>query len=98
MTRKLATSARFEPSTKTIRSVPENYWLASMDSWDGAIDHGAMALIFAAAPDMLVALKNALPWLIKAENDDCFQHCAAPLGGKKAIERIQAAIAKATAS
>lgn len=33
---------RYEPSTQTIRSVPENYWLASVkdgevvfDSWDG---------------------------------------------------------------
>lgn len=36
------TKFKYEPSTQTIRSVPENYWLASVkdgklvfDSWDG---------------------------------------------------------------
>lgn len=50
---------RFEESTKTIRSDPTNYWLASMDSWDGAVDHNANAALIAAAPDMLAALKSA---------------------------------------
>jgi hypothetical protein len=57
MTRKTPTAARFELGTRTIRSVPENYWLASMDSWDGAVDHDATALIFAAGPEMLVELE-----------------------------------------
>lgn len=34
---------RYEAETKTIRSVPTNYWLATMDSWDGAIDNAANA-------------------------------------------------------
>lgn len=42
---------RFEPETKTIRSVPKNYWLASMNSWDGAVDHDANAALIAAAPE-----------------------------------------------
>ena len=41
----MITNLRFEPSTRTIRSVPENYWIATVkenktlvfDSWDGAI-------------------------------------------------------------
>lgn len=57
--KKIPTAARYEESTKTIRSVPENYWLASMDSWDGAVDHAATALLFAAAPEILAALKEA---------------------------------------
>jgi hypothetical protein len=52
--------------------------------------------LIATAPDLLAALENALPWIIKAQNDHAFDGCAAPLGGKKAIERMQAAIAKAT--
>jgi hypothetical protein len=38
------TKLKYEPGTKTIRSVPENYWVASVkngkvvfDSWDGAV-------------------------------------------------------------
>lgn len=51
---------RFEESTKTIRAVPQNYWLATMDSWDGAVDHEANARLIAAAPDLLEALELAL--------------------------------------
>lgn len=55
--RKRAKAARYEHSTQTIRSVPENYWLATMNSWDGAIDHGYHALLFTAAPAMRDALE-----------------------------------------
>lgn len=48
---------RYEPATKTIRSVPENYWIASMNSWDKAVDHQANAKLIAAAPELLYALK-----------------------------------------
>ena len=34
---------RYEVATKTIRAVPSNYWLATMDSWDGAVNHQANA-------------------------------------------------------
>lgn len=50
---------RYEAETKTIRSVPANYWLASMDSWDGAVDSVANARLIAAAPELLEALKEA---------------------------------------
>ena len=49
---------KFEPGTKTIRSEPANYWLATMDSWDGAVDHEANARLIAAAPDLLAALQD----------------------------------------
>lgn len=42
-TKHTPTPWRYEASTKTIRSVPANYWLATMDSWDGAIDNEANA-------------------------------------------------------
>jgi len=51
---------RYEESTKTIRSVPGNHWLATMDSWDGAVDHAANAHLIAAAPELLAALENLL--------------------------------------
>ena len=60
MLKKIVSVARYEPGTKTIRSVPENYWLASMDSWDSAVDHERMAYIFAAAPELLEALDDLL--------------------------------------
>lgn len=49
---------RYEAATKTIRSVPANYWLATMDSWDGAVNHEANAKLIAAAPEMLEALRQ----------------------------------------
>jgi hypothetical protein len=49
---------RFEESTKTIRSIPQNHWIASMDSWDGAENHTANARLIAAAPDLLAALQD----------------------------------------
>ena len=49
---------RYEEGTKTIRAVPSNYWLATMDSWDGAVDHAANARLIAAAPRMLEALER----------------------------------------
>ena len=48
---------KYEPETRTIRSVPSNHWVASMNSWDGAEDHQANARIIAAAPDLLAALQ-----------------------------------------
>ena len=48
---------RYEPETRTIRSVPSNHWVASMNSWDGAENHQANARIIAAAPDLLAALQ-----------------------------------------
>ena len=34
----------YEKGSKTIRSLPKNYWLATMDSWDGEVDNEANAL------------------------------------------------------
>lgn len=51
---------RYEASTQTIRSVPANYWLATMDSFDGAVNHEANAHLIAAAPELLEALAAVL--------------------------------------
>lgn len=56
----MAQAWRYEPSTKTIRSVPENYWIASMDSCEGAVDHEENARLIAAAPMLLSALRGLL--------------------------------------
>lgn len=45
-----------------------------------------------AFPAMLDALKNAMPWLVKADIDGAFNGCALPLGGKKAWQQMQRAI------
>lgn len=85
---------RYEESTKTIRSIPENYWIATMDSWDGAVNHAANSRLIAAAPDMLEAL-NGL-----------FEHCSMihkhwgdnsnQKEAENAIKKARAAINKAT--
>jgi hypothetical protein len=48
----------YEQETKTIRSVPANYWIATIDSYDGAINNAANAALIAAAPELLEALKE----------------------------------------
>lgn len=48
----------YEPETKTIRSKPGNHWIASMDSFDGAVDHEYSAKLIAAAPQLLEALRK----------------------------------------
>lgn len=53
MSKHTPTTWRHEESTKTIRSVPGNYWIATMDSWDGACNHNANARLIAAAPELL---------------------------------------------
>lgn len=58
---------RYEDGTKTIRSVPGNHWIASLDSWDGAIDNEANARLIAAAPEMLEALREAKQILERAK-------------------------------
>ena len=58
---------RYEESTKTIRSIPENYWIATMDSWDGAVNHAANPRLIAAAPDA-----HALALHILAFVDDAY--------------------------
>ena len=49
---------RYEPGTKTIRSVPENYWICTFDSWEGAVNHEKNAYLAATAPQMLNDLKR----------------------------------------
>ena len=58
---------RYEEKTQTIRSVPENYWIATMDSWDAAVNHAANAKLIAAAPELLEVAKKALALLEGAE-------------------------------
>ncbi len=51
---------KWEPGSKTIRSVPANYWLATMDSWDGQVNNDANARLIAAAPALYAALEDLL--------------------------------------
>ena len=32
---------KFEQTTKTIRQIPSNCWIASVDSWDGLVNNNA---------------------------------------------------------
>lgn len=50
----------YQPETKTIRSVPANYWIATMDSWDGSVDSEANARLISAAPELLKSLEGVM--------------------------------------
>lgn len=52
----------YQESTQTIRS-SNNHWLATIDSFDGAIDHKANAKLIAKAPELYNALKESLNYL-----------------------------------
>lgn len=40
--------------------MPSNYWIATMDSWDGAVNNEANAQLIASAPELLSALTALL--------------------------------------
>ncbi len=53
---------RYEKETKTIRTVPGNHWIASLDSWDSMVDNEVNAAFIVRAcnshDDLLAALKQ----------------------------------------
>ena len=55
---------KYEEPTKTIRTQKENYWLATVDSWNGAVkdEQPNNGKLMAAAPDLLKSLCNLLEW------------------------------------
>ena len=81
---------RYEASTKTIRSEPANYWLATMDSWDGAVNHEANAALIAAAPDIYAALQD-----ITSAYERALARFGAHEWGMLTVETARAALAKA---
>ncbi len=83
---------RYEAGTKTIRAVPSNYWLATMDSWDGQVDNESNARLIAAAPELLAALKNALNVMAGVATGQLLTINK----DSNAISEARAAIAKAT--
>lgn len=77
---------KYESETKTIRAAVPNYWLASMNSFDGAVDNEANARLIAAAPELLVLMHEVEEYLAATSanvNDPLW-------------ERVKEAIAKAT--
>ncbi len=82
---------KYEDYSKTIRSVPENYWIATMDSWDGAVDHASNARLIAAAPELLEALKQAVSWVEYLNYHETYPHL-----NQAELRIMRAAIAKAT--
>jgi len=84
---------RYEASTKTIRACPSNYWLATMDSWDGAVNNEANARLIAAAPDLLEALEE----LVSRRESVCAERGEMDrlAGSDGRYNRARAAIAKA---
>jgi hypothetical protein len=84
-----------DSSPWTIRSVKENYWIATMDSWDGAVDNLANARLIAAAPEMLEALKASLEMLRVYRPHDKYPDRSVKPGDSEIVSRLKAVIAKA---
>ena len=57
----------YEASTKTIRAKPSNYWVASMDSWDGAVDNVANAQRMCACWNALKGIENPHEFVRRAK-------------------------------
>ena len=97
---------KYEPETRTIRSVPSNCGGASMNSWDGAEDHQANARIIAAAPDLLSALKSMVDlaefWIDHRQerhmSEEQYRVWLALGHESNAMLKARAAIARATGS
>jgi hypothetical protein len=90
---------RYEAATKTIRSVPENYWICSMDSWDKAVDHEKNAALIASAPglkeenrQLLSLLRASVQFLTKAIEQEAFKDCVAPKAADRVLEEIRKAV------
>jgi hypothetical protein len=86
----------YQPGTKTIRTEKTNYWVATMDSFEGAIDHERNAKLLAAAPTLLAAAQLAMKALAKAVDSNVFDSCVCPKVGMIALEQLQQAINEAT--
>ena len=75
----LPTKLKYSEGTKTIRTDPENYWFASMNSWDGALDHEANAAELVrrwnAHEELVEACIKLLAW-IDEMRAAAFDHCA----------------------
>ena len=84
---------RYESETKTIRTVPGNHWVASMDSFEGALNHDKNATLIALAPELLHVLKLAAAYVGKGVADHAFDGCV--ISGEKALETIENTIRKA---
>jgi hypothetical protein len=56
------TGLRYEPGTRTIRTVPGNHWVATLDSWDGEIapHRDAFGRLLTSGPVLLEALGTCL--------------------------------------
>jgi hypothetical protein len=48
---------RWAAGSNTIRTQKGNYWIATVDSWDGCTNNEENAALIAAAPEMLEALQ-----------------------------------------
>jgi hypothetical protein len=86
---------RYEDATKTIRTVPENYWVASMDSFESSVNHKANANLIALAPELLHMLRLAAAYVGKGVADGAYNGCV--VSGEKALARIEDTLRKADA-
>lgn len=84
---------KYEEATKTIRSIPENHWIASMDSFDGSENHTKNANLIALAPELLHMLRLAAAYVGKGVANGAYNGCV--VSGEKALARIEETLRKA---
>lgn len=64
---------KYESVSQTIRTAKENYWIASLDSWDGQVvpNKEADGKLIAAAPELLAAIQMTVRELALHHAPDC---------------------------
>ena len=87
---------RYESETMTIRSVPANYWLATMDSWDSSVSNTTNAAFIVRAcnshADLLAACEAIDTFFVFFDS-----HIPPNTGGgaREALRMVKNAIARA---
>jgi len=85
----MATKWTYEPQTDTIRTVPQNYCVASLAGADAATDKLRNGEAIARVPEMIAALRDALRFVEGFEGDELQEGISALLINMRAALGVE---------